>query len=442
MRPSLHFTSENNWINDPNGLIYYNDEYHIFYQYFPYDTSWGTMHWGHATTKDFIDYTQHKIAIFPSKDADANGIFSGSSIEKDGKMHIFYTGVKYQKENTDNIHLVAKNYEFIATQMKITSTNGYEFNNFENKKIIIPTINDPKIGHYSHTRDPKVWEKSGLYYMIIGTKIKNKIGNYQGKLLIYKSKNLEDFSLFSSYTSSKWGDMWECPDYFELNNQGYLIMSPENMTKYDNDYNSHPIITKAFFDYETGNFKIKQTVDTLDCGHDIYAPQTFINKHGERTLICWIRMPEPVVDGNNCYIGMMTMPRIMKNNKGTIRYELISDISKKFIKTSKYHSEKVMKITALFKEYDYINIGGYDFKYQGSQFHADRTKVFIKNENILKKIVTPKINKCKVHVEIYVDFNVIEIFINHGTYVLTQVVYNLGDSVSTNISDLKFEYLK
>ena len=77
MRPLLHFTAQKNWINDPNGIIYYNGTYHIFYQHFPYECHWGTMHWGHATTNDFIHFTHHPIALYPSKVYDQSGCFSG-----------------------------------------------------------------------------------------------------------------------------------------------------------------------------------------------------------------------------------------------------------------------------------------------------------------------------------------------------------------------------
>ena len=86
MKPKLHFTAPYHWINDPNGLIYYKGNYHIFYQHFPYDNKWGTMHWGHAITKDFVNFEHLPIALYPSKDFDRNGCFSGSAIEIDGQL--------------------------------------------------------------------------------------------------------------------------------------------------------------------------------------------------------------------------------------------------------------------------------------------------------------------------------------------------------------------
>lgn len=81
MHPKYHLTAPKHWINDPVGFIYYQGIYHLFYQYFPYENQWGTMHWGHATSKDQVNWQDQGIALYPSKEYDANGCFSGSAIE-------------------------------------------------------------------------------------------------------------------------------------------------------------------------------------------------------------------------------------------------------------------------------------------------------------------------------------------------------------------------
>ena len=79
----LHLKAPGNWLNDPNGFIYYKGKYHLFYQHFPYAAVWGTMHWGHAVSEDLIHWEHLGIALFPTKAYDQNGVFSGSAIEKD-----------------------------------------------------------------------------------------------------------------------------------------------------------------------------------------------------------------------------------------------------------------------------------------------------------------------------------------------------------------------
>ena len=95
----IYVKPENCWINDPNGFIYYKGEYHLFCQCFPYGPRWGRMHWYHMVSKDLVNWEKKGIALFPSKTDDRSGCFSGSAIEENGKMYLYYTGVNYLKEN-------------------------------------------------------------------------------------------------------------------------------------------------------------------------------------------------------------------------------------------------------------------------------------------------------------------------------------------------------
>lgn len=133
------------WINDPNGFIYYKGEYHLFYQHFPYAPIWGRMHWGHAVSKDLMHWEHKDIALYPSKPDDRSGCFSGSAVEHNGRLHIFYTGVSYKEENPQNINTCI-NDEFTAAQMSITSENGYDFDNLADKFTVIPPIEDKTVG--------------------------------------------------------------------------------------------------------------------------------------------------------------------------------------------------------------------------------------------------------------------------------------------------------
>ena len=86
----LHLKAPDNWINDPNGFIYYKGQYHLFYQYFPYGPRWGTMHWGHAVSQDLVSWEHKGLALYPTIHGDQNGCFSGSAVEEEGKLYLVY----------------------------------------------------------------------------------------------------------------------------------------------------------------------------------------------------------------------------------------------------------------------------------------------------------------------------------------------------------------
>ena len=200
MKPLLHLTAPHYWMNDPNGLIYYQGYYHIFYQHFPYASKWGTMHWGHAITKDFIHYQHLPIALYPSKSYDRNGCFSGSALEIDGKMYLYYTGVRYGQEDPEYIHIQKGEDDLRACQALVISDDGMHFDNEKNKQCIIKMIKETYRGDYRDTRDPKVWKKAdGRVAMVVGSKIPGQ-DDYVGKVLFYESQDGLHFSYKNSYS--------------------------------------------------------------------------------------------------------------------------------------------------------------------------------------------------------------------------------------------------
>ena len=104
-KPEFHLTTPVGWLNDPNGFSIYGGKAHLFYQFHPYSTEWGPMHWGHSTSDDFIRWEELPTALAPDSDYDAFGCFSGTAIENDGKHILFYTGVVEEKlaDGTKNV---------------------------------------------------------------------------------------------------------------------------------------------------------------------------------------------------------------------------------------------------------------------------------------------------------------------------------------------------
>ena len=129
-KPQYHISAPANWINDPNGFCYFNGEYHVFYQYHPYSSQWGPMHWGHVASKDLVNWKTKPIALAPTDEYDRDGCFSGSAIEKDNTLYLFYTGhVVLDKEND-------KDDAQLQTQCVAISEDGINFKKLENNPII------------------------------------------------------------------------------------------------------------------------------------------------------------------------------------------------------------------------------------------------------------------------------------------------------------------
>lgn len=432
MTDNIHLKAPGNWINDPNGFIYYKGMYHLFYQHFPYGTSWGTMHWGHAVSKDLVNWEHKGIALFPSRYADQNGCFSGSAVEKDGKMYLYYTGVRYEKVNPENIHLCLDE-QFESTQLMISSEDGFHFDNFHGKHVVIPPITDQKIGDRIHTRDPKVWRGKDAWYMVLGSNTEQE----GGKLLFYKSKNLTDWEFVNQVSKeNKIGWMWECPDYFETEGGKVLVFSPMAIMKDGKAYDSHAVCMPVEFEEATCNMQMPDTYQFLDYGLDLYAPQSTLDEAGQRVLIAWARMPEPV-DGK--WNGMFCMPRVVEVKNGHIYFRLHENLKNRFCKKINFvkEADKAGYCVRLeLKEGKTITIGGYKIFRKNGKVCTDRTAVFHNHTEYRMEFETPQVQEGN-HLDIYVEEHLIEIYVNDGEYVISNIVYELGQEI---ITDLETEY--
>ena len=442
-RPKIHLTAPRNWINDPNGFIYYKGEYHLFYQYFPYGTNWGTMHWGHATSKDLINFEHHPIAIFPSKKFDSNGCFSGTALIKDDKLNFYYTGINYLRTADENIHIPYDNESFEACQVKISSEDGYTFDNFNDKRVVVPPIRDKKLGHVTHTRDPKVWKYKDGYSMILGSKFKKDgVEGHVGEALFYTSKDGEHWEYKNRCFDETLGDMWECPDLVNVDGKYIFIMSPEHITDDGVNYTNNSIYSIVDFDEETCEMKINNEYNYLDEGLDVYAPQTTLDKNGNRIVIGWVRMPKKF-DGEE-WIGMMTLPRVISVIDNKVHFtvpDYIQNLFTKEIEASKFNLNTPCRIKAKLTSEGSINIGGYKISVKDDRIVADRSDVFIDCDLKAVEFKSSKLDGT-YDLDIFVDKGIVEIFINDGQYVITNVVYNMNSSIGyDNADELKiFEF--
>lgn len=420
----IHLKAPGNWINDPNGFIYYKGNYHLFYQYFPYAPSWGTMHWGHAVSKDLVSWEHLGVALFPTKYEDQNGCFSGSAVEHDGKMYLYYTGVHYNKPDPNNIHMCLDE-QFDSAQMMIASENGFTFDNFEDKAVIIPPLSDQKIGDRTHTRDPKVWRGKDAWYMVLGSK--DETGN--GKLIFYKSSNLKDWMFVNSASKGNgFGCMWECPDYFETEGGEVLMISPMGLVNDGKRYVEQSICMPVKFNESDCSIDIPDRYQYLDYGQDLYAPQSTVDEEGKRVVIAWMRMPEAV---GGKWSGMFCIPRIVEVKNGHIYFRAHPHVTEKFTHQAEDVTElnrSMYRVSGDVEDGGTLDIGGYRISRKGKKIYADRSSVFEGFGDYRMQFDTPEV-KDGYHLDVYVDENLIEIFVNNGEYVISNIVYGLKQEI-------------
>jgi beta-fructofuranosidase len=209
-RPAYHFAAPAGWINDPNGLVHFRGEYHLFYQHHPYSAKWGPMHWGHAVSADLLRWRHLPIALAPTEpyefSGDACGCFSGSAVEHEGKLVLMYTG--------DSPAHTPRETQCIAT-----SDDGVVFSKHSGNPVI---ANFPAEGSHDF-RDPRIWRHGDEFYALVGT---GRDGI--GKVVLYRSLDLANWEYLgvAAQSDGSQGHMWECPDLGETHGQHVLTFSP------------------------------------------------------------------------------------------------------------------------------------------------------------------------------------------------------------------------
>jgi beta-fructofuranosidase len=245
--PVYHFHAPSNWMNDPNGPIFYKNEYHIFYQHNPYSTEWGTIHWGHAKSKNLVNWTHLPIALVPSVEKGEEHCFSGDCVINDGIPSIIYTSIGPKKPHKTS----AEQWLAISKDDMIT------WEKYPNNPIMTLDLHgDLEIRDW---RDPYLWREGDIWYAVLGGHVRKP---NRGVALLYKSENLIDWEFIKSLIvgEKETGRNWECPNFFQIDNKWVLIVSPHDKVIYN------------IGDFENNNF-IPSKWKILDHGLCFYAPK-------------------------------------------------------------------------------------------------------------------------------------------------------------------------
>ena len=261
-RPGFHFLPPCNWMNDPNGLFYWQGRYHLFYQYNPFGPLWGNIHWGHASSPDLVHWQDHPIALTPSPGTgDAQGCWSGCVVDDDGTPSAIYTGFVHPDE-TPIMLACAQDYDLINWQKSP-----------QNPLIPRP----PKAVTATDFRDPYVWKDGQYWHMAVGAGMRDG----DSAILRYQSTNLVNWSykgpLYRAQTDPS-VRMWECPNFFKLRDRTVLLVS------------LFPDIQGVIYfvgDFNGCEFK-PDSQGYLEGGSVFYAPHVRSFSDGRAILFAWL----------------------------------------------------------------------------------------------------------------------------------------------------------
>ncbi|RWS22211.1 glycosyl hydrolase family 32-like protein [Leptotrombidium deliense] len=274
-RPQFHFSQPSHWMNDPNGLVYYEGIYHLFYQHNPNGTMWGPMHWGHATSEDLLHWKHQPIALYPDE---FGTIFSGCALVDSRNVTGLQTSEKKALIAVYTQHFENATVRQLQQQsLAYSNDGGFTWKPYINN----PIIKNPGIIDF---RDPKIIEYKDYYVMSLAA------GN---KIIFYNSSNLIDWQKLSEFGESEGahGGVWECPDLIKMHHNGteYWVLLVSTNPGGPNAGSS----TQYFIGHFDGvNFVNQNPINTtlwLDYGPDSYAGITwFGTKAEEHLLIAWM----------------------------------------------------------------------------------------------------------------------------------------------------------
>lgn len=442
-KPVFHIAPPSGWLNDPNGFSVYNGKMHMFYQYHPYSTEWGPMHWGHYISEDFIKWEELPVALAPDKGYDLAGCFSGSAIETEEGHMLIYTGVM-EREKEDGTK------EVIQHQC-LAAGDGVNYKKIKDNPVI-PAELLPEEFSRKDFRDPKIWKEGNIYYLVACTMNKNR----DGRAVLFQSEDLRNWKYLSVLADNreKYGKMWECPDFFELNGKHVLIVSPMDMKADGKEFHNGNQSVAMIGNYNRQKHQLsEEQVVSLDYGTDFYAPQTMQAEDGRRIMAAWMKSWDmDIKPEEQKWNGMITIPRELELKDGILYQHPVRELRNYYtdpvIYTGKEISGKCV-LPGIEGRVASLEIGLQDGDYEtftiyfakNEKYHTcfqymrttqdivfDRTYSGIVRDVVCKRTMKIKKpgNKLKLHL-IFDRFSV-ELFVNNGIQTFTSVFYTPLDA--------------
>ncbi|MCX2839053.1 glycoside hydrolase family 32 protein [Salinimicrobium sp. MT39] len=436
-RPAYHFTPEKNWMNDPNGMVYYKGEYHLFFQYNPDDNVWGPMHWGHAVSEDLVNWEELPVALYPD---DLGNIFSGSAIVDTHNTAGFKTGDEDVLAAIFTHHNPETNEQYQS--LAYSNDKGRSWQKYEGNPVL---TNEDK----TDFRDPKViWhEEKQQWIMVVAA---------GQEIIFYSSPNLKEWEYLQSFGHGHGahGGVWECPDLFTVRNENgeerWALLVSINPGAPNGGSGTQYFL--GSFDGET--FETSQTeTKWLDYGTDNYAGVTWSNEpNGRNLFIGWMSNWAYAQNvPTTAWRSAMTLPRTLElsNNGDLLLSKPAEEMSSVLASNSVEYTTNGVDIkndpvlkTGTFQINTTLDLSkdksielfwgnetsGVSLQYDKttSEFVINRNDAGysfnnLNNNNLFIPYVLPESNELEL--EIWVDKSSVEIFVNGGERVITFLIF-------------------
>ncbi len=419
IRETYHFTPWKNWMNDPNGLCWFQGYYHMFYQFNPHRQKWSNMYWGHAVSKDLVHWVHLPVALAPQDEILKNpeelvgGAFSGCAVVEGDEVIFYFTR-----------HIGPHNdcEETLQQQWMMRSKDMIHFT--EEKCIIGKRPEDASFDF----RDPKVLEIGGHWYMVLASAIKGK-----GTILLYESKDMEHWKYLHPLLVEESSGIrcFECPDFMELDGK-YLAIGA---WMHHHDECGRLQMSRYYIgDFREQRLQVENS-GWFDFGGNCYAMQSF--EHGERRIsIGWVSdFYEEHIERENGAYGSMTLPRQLhiRNNKLYMKpVEEIEILKGKEIYLGKGECLQLHRIEGnayrakihFSEDTEFAILLGKDGEKEISLLN-DGQGLRIETKGVRSQGICFLADVEKAaSLEIYVDRRVVEVYVNDGEAVGTKLFYN------------------
>lgn len=425
-RQHYHIQSVTGLLNDPNGFVYHNGLWHLFYQWCPWGAVHGLKYWYHTVSKDLVTWKNAGACIRPDTYADNKGAYSGSALPTDNSVYLFYTGNHRDEDWT------RKSYACLAELKDDGSVTKME------------PLFGPNESYTEHQRDPKILysKEKNRYYILIGAQTKEKTGC----VIIYSSDCIDKNWKFEGQLKvpgfESFGDMWECPSIETISGYDVLIFCPQHITLPGRGGSIHHNgYLLGHMDWDTLTFTPDNTkFHVLDFGFDSYAAECAANPYdtNKATLVAWMGLPDASYPTDEeDWSGCLTLPRELRVRDHRLIQQPIDAL--RMLRGKKLDLESTDLLPRVC-EAELISRGGnlelrLFAKADGSGglliLYDDTDKTITVDRSALYKRFNTSLGEQRIrslpkglfHLRIFLDKSSVEIFVNDGDAVFSSRIF-------------------